>query len=184
MKPYAELECDDLNIIQNDIYNFLSDQTELGSDDYKNWQFVETKKLIISSPKLAKFFLRHRLHVKNAAVTVLYDDLPLHLDALPMVAKINIPISNTQGWVNRWYDVSTEEIAKLPKTHNQFGSEQEDVSSLDANTLRVLSEIHDLAKPIAFHSRIPHSVIKLTATKLPRIVASFTFLNDPLHLLT
>jgi hypothetical protein len=38
MKPYAELECDDLNIIQNDIYNFLSDQTELGSDDYKNWK--------------------------------------------------------------------------------------------------------------------------------------------------
>ena len=183
MKPYAELACDDLDIIQRDIYNFLLDQTDLGSDEYKNWQFIETKKLITSSPMLAKFFLRYRLYVKNAAVTVLYDDLSLHLDAPPMVAKINIPIRNTQGWVNRWYDVSAEEIAKLPKTHNQFGSEQEDVSSLDADTLPILTEIHDLSKPVAFHSRIPHSVIKLTATELPRIVASFTFINDPQHLL-
>jgi hypothetical protein len=183
MNPYAELTCDDLDIIQRDIYNFLLDQTELGAEDYKNWQFVETKKLVTSSPHLAKFFLRHRLYVKNAAVTVLYDDLPLHLDAPPMIAKINIPIRNTQGWVNRWYDVSEKEIAQLPKTQNQFGSEQEDVSSLDADTLPVLAEVYDLDKPIVFHSRIPHSVIKLTATEFPRIVASFTFVNDPQHLL-
>ena len=183
MKPYAELACDDLDIIQRDIYNFLLDQTELGSDEYKNWQFVETKKLITATPKLAKFFLRHRLYVKNAAVTVLYEDLPLHLDALPMVAKINIPIHNTQGWVNRWYAVSKETISQLPKIRNQFGSEQEDVSSLDANTLPILTEITDLNVPIVFNSRIPHSVIKLTATALPRIVASFTFINDPQHLL-
>lgn len=183
MKPYAELECDDLYIIQRDVYDFLLDQTDLGSADYKNWQFVETKKLITDIPRLAKFFLKYRLCVKDAAVTVLYDDLSLHLDALPMVAKINIPVRNTKGWVNRWYDVSAEEIAKLPKTHNQFGSEQEDASGLDANTLPVLTEIYDLDKPIVFHSRIPHSVIKLTATELPRIVASFTFVNDPQHLL-
>lgn len=183
MKPYAELDCDDLDIIQHDIYKFLLDQTELESSDFKNWQFVETKKLITSIPKLAKFFLKHRLYVKDAAVTVLYEDLPLHLDALPMVAKINIPIKNTQGWVNRWYDVSEDEIARLPKTRNQFGSEQEDVSGLDANALPILTEIHDLNTPIVFHSRIPHSVIRLTATELPRIVASFTFVNQPTHLL-
>lgn len=183
MKPYAELACDNLDIIQHDIYNFLLDQTELGSEDYKNWQFVETKKLITSSLSLAKFFLKHKLYVKNAAVTVLYDDLSLHLDAPPMTAKINIPIKNTQGWANRWYDLSEEQISQLPKTRNQFGNEQEDVSGLDANTLPVLTELHDLSTPIAFHSRIPHSVIKLTATALPRIVASFTFVNDPIHLL-
>lgn len=183
MKSYAELVCNDLDIIQDNIYNFLLDQTELGSEDYKNWQFVETKKLITATPRLAKFFLNHRLYVKNAAVTVLYEDLPLHLDAPPMVAKINIPIRNTQGWVNRWYNISRETISHLPKTHNQFDSKQEDISSLDANTLPILTEIHDLATPIVFNSRIPHSVIKLTATKLPRIVASFTFINDPQHLL-
>jgi hypothetical protein len=183
MNPYVELPCDELDIIQNDIYNFLIEHTELGSSNFKNWQFVDTKKLITSTPRLAKFFLKYRLYVKNAAVTVLYEDLPLHLDSPPMVAKINIPIKNTQGWVNRWYDVSEEEIAQLPKTHNQFGSEQEDVSGLDINTLPILTEVHDLNTPIVFHSRIPHSVINLTATELPRIVASFTFINQPIHLL-
>jgi hypothetical protein len=125
MKPYAELECDDLGIIQRDIYNFLLDQTELGSSDYKNWQFLETKKLISATPRLAKFFLKYKLYIRNAAVTVLYEDLPLHLDEPPMVAKINIPIKNTQGWVNRWYDVSKEVIEQLPKIHNQFGNEQD-----------------------------------------------------------
>jgi len=38
-------------------------------------------------------------------------------------------------------------------------------------------------KAIVFHSRIPHNVINLTATELPRIVASFTFVNQPIHLL-
>jgi len=183
MKPYTELECDDLDIIQRDIYNFLLDQTELGSTDYKNWQFLETKKLITATPRLAKFFLKYGLYIRNAAVTILYEDLSLHLDELPVVAKINIPIHNTQGWVNRWYDVSAEEIANLPKTHNQFGSEQEDLSGLDINALPILTEIYDMSKPLVFNSRIPHSVIKLTATELPRIVASFTFINDPQHLL-
>lgn len=183
MKPYLELECDDLDSIQRSVCEFLADQTKLGSPEYKNWQFIDTKQLIIAVPKLAKFFLKYKLYVKNAAVTVLYEDLPLHLDAPPMVAKINIPIQNTQGWVNRWYDVSQEEIAQLPKAYNQFGNEQEDVSSLDASMLPVLAEIHDLSTPVVFHSRIPHSVNKLTVTELPRIVASFTFINDPRHLL-
>lgn len=182
MKPYTELICDDLDIIQHNIYNFLLDQPEPESE-YKNWRFVDAKKLITTSPRLAKFFLKHKLYVKNAAVTVLYEDLPLHLDALPMIAKVNIPILNTQGWVNRWYDVSDETIAQLPKTQNQFGSEQEDVRGLDPNVLPTLTEIHDLNTPIVFNSRIPHSVLKLTATELPRIVASFTFINDPTHLL-
>jgi len=183
MKPYVKLECDELDIIQNDIYDFLLNETELGSAEFENWQFVTTKKLMSTTPRLAKFFLKHKLYVRNASVTVLYKDLSLHLDTLPMIAKINIPIRNTQGWVNRWYEVSEEKIAQLPKTQNQFGDEQEDVSSLDVNKLSVLDEIYDLDTPIVFHSRIPHSVIKLTADVLPRIVASFTFVNQPLHLL-
>ena len=183
MKAYTELECDDLDIIQNDIYNFLLDQTDLGSDDFKNWQFVETKKLITATPRLAKFFLKHRLYVRNAAVTVLYEDLVLHMDTLPVVAKINIPIRNTQGWVNRWYDLTDEEIKKLPKIKNPYGDEQEDVSGLNEEQLPILAELHDLNKPIVFHSRVPHSVKKLTAKELPRIVASFTFINEPINLL-
>ena len=183
LHTHAELECKDLDIIQSKIYDFLLTQTMLLTDGSKNWQFLDTKQLIVNIPELANFFIENKLYVRQASVTILYEDLPLHLDTLPMIAKINIPVKNTQGWVNRWYDVSEETIANLPRSHNQFGDEQEDVSSLNADTLPVLTEIYDLNKPIVFHSRIPHSVIKLTATELPRIVASFTFVNQPMHLL-
>ena len=183
MKPYAELACDNLDLIQTEIYTFLMNDTELLINGEKNWQFLDAKKLITNSPNLIKFFLANKLYAQQAAVTLLYEDLPLHLDELPMIAKINIPIRNTKGWVNRWYELSEEEIAKLPKMKNQFGSEQENVSVLVEQELKLAAEIYDLDKPIVFHSRIPHSVIKLTPDILPRIVASFTFVNQPTHLL-
>jgi len=183
MKAYVEIECEDLDIIQSKIYNFLLNDTDLITSKATNWQFLDTKKLVTGIPELVKFFLKNKLCVQNASVTLLYEDLPLHSDALPMIAKINIPIKNTQGWVNRWYEYSDEDLAKLPRTKNQFGDDQEDVSGLDESKLKLKSEIHDLTKPIVFYSRIPHSVIKLTATELPRIVASFTFVNQPLDLL-
>jgi hypothetical protein len=116
-------------------------------------------------------------------VTILYEDLPLHLDTLPMIAKINVPIRNTQGWVNRWYEYSDAEIAKLPRIKNPFGDDQEDASVLNINDLTLAAELYNMDKVIAFHSRLPHNVINLTATELPRIVASFTFVNQPIHLL-
>jgi hypothetical protein len=183
LKPYVELECEDLENIQSKIYNFLLNDTELISSNAKNWQFLDTKKLITSIPELVKFFLKNKLYVQNASVTILYEDLPLHVDTLPMIAKINIPIRNTQGWVNRWYEYSDAEISKLPRMKNPFGDDQEDVSILNIEDLKLAAELYDMDKVIAFHSRIPHNVIKLTQTTLPRIVASFTFISQPLHLL-
>jgi hypothetical protein len=183
LKPYVELECEDLEIIQSKIYNFLLNDTELISSDAKNWQFLDTKKLITSIPELVKFFLKNKLYVQNASVTILYEDLLLHIDTLPMIAKINIPIRNTQGWVNRWYELSNDEIAKLPHIKNPFGDDQEDTSVLNINDLTLAAELYNMNKAIAFHSRIPHNVINLTATELPRIVASFTFVKQPIHLL-
>ena len=183
MKPYTELVCDNLDLIQTEIYDFLINNTELLVNGKKNWQFLDTKMLMSNSPNLVKFFLANKLYVRQASVTLLYEDLPLHLDELPIVAKINIPVRNTKGWVNRWYELSKEEIDKLPKMKNQFGIEQENVGILDEKQLKLQAEIYDIDKPIVFHSRIPHSVIKLTATHLPRIVACFTFIKDPQHLL-
>jgi hypothetical protein len=183
MKPYVELICDNLTAIQDEIYTFLINDTKLLADGKKNWQFLDTKKLINNSPNLTKFFLANKLYVQQASVTLLYEDLSLHLDELPMIAKVNIPVRNTKGWVNRWYKLSEEEIAKLPKMKNQFGSEQENVSVLAEQELVLAAELYDLNNPIVFHSRIPHSVIKLTPDVLPRIVASFTFINQPTHLL-
>jgi len=44
------------------------------------------------------------------------------------------------------------------------------------------SESKDLDTPIVFNSRMPHEVVKIDGTS-PRIIASFTFTNEPTELL-
>jgi hypothetical protein len=45
----------------------------------------------------------------------------------------------------------------------------------------IIDEVLNLDTPIIFNSQIAHSVDKLDdSTSLPRIVASFTFFNEPL----
>jgi hypothetical protein len=68
-----------------------------------------------------------------------------------VIAKINFPVSNTTGWANRWY-INNELVA----------------------------ELLDMAQPIVFNSQIEHSVEQTTTAEVPRIVASFTFHNEPL----
>jgi len=80
--------------------------------------------------------------------------LPRHIDQLTVVAKMNFPVINTKGWANRWYVDN-----------------------------KLVAELQDMPTPLVFNSQIEHSVERTTAIKIPRIVASFTFYNEPLHLL-
>ena len=91
-------------------------------------------------------------------------------------------MSNTKGWANRWYSVSEEELASCEKITNQFGNQVELLSSIPATSFKLVAEILDLAKPIVFNSRIPHEVVRIDGAT-PRIIASFTFFNEPLDLL-
>jgi hypothetical protein len=120
------------------------------------WHFVNCKELINAVPELMQFFQIHKLVPRHAAVTIIENDthLPKHIDELPVVAKINFPVHNTTGWANRWY--------------------QNDV---------LVAELLDMNQPIVFNSQIMHSVEKTTATEPGRIVASFTFHNEPLDYL-
>jgi hypothetical protein len=52
-----------------------------------------------------------------------------------------------------------------------------------SSCLPEIDRIDNLDKIIAFNSRIPHSVLKNTPATLPRIVASLTFINQPMELL-
>jgi len=186
MNPYIELEWDPdtLSIISANIYKFL--QTELTTNGAIGWQFVDCKKLLKQNPELLQFFMKYKLIPKDAAVTILTEtgQLPLHMDELPVIAKINIPVINTLGWVNQWYSISDNDLKNCPTTINQFGKEVEDLRKLPAELFTLAAEIHDLNKVIVFNSRIPHVVNKTTATTTPRIIASFTFHNEPLDLLT
>ena len=155
MKCYTILPTDNIHIISQGIYNYLQAQDLLTTEKY-GWNFIDCKKLLHAVPQLLEFFHQHNLIPRHAAITIATNNnhLPLHVDELPVVAKINLPVINTQGWANRWY---------------QDG--------------KLIAELLDMDQPIVFNSQIAHSVEKITAVTLPRIVASFTFYNEPLDLL-
>ena len=184
MKSFKELECNNVDEIAIGIYEFLNKHTELLSSGATGWQFLDHRSLLTFVPALVKFFSRHKLVVNSASVVILTEtgQLPLHIDELPVVAKINFPVLNTKGWSTRWYSVSDEDLASCKKYRNQFGSLVEDLTTLPESRLEFLCEVNDLAQPIVFNSRIPHKVVRVDGAA-PRIIASFTFLNEPRHLL-
>ena len=153
MKCYVEFPCEDIEIISAKIYDFLqkhADITRFG------WQFIDCKSVIKHVPELMLFFKKHNLLPRHAAITTIEtnEHLPRHIDELPVIAKLNLPVINTKGWINRWY------------VDNQ-----------------VVAEYADMTNPIVFNSQIEHSVEKIDPEHLPRIIASFTFYNEPLDLL-
>jgi len=153
MKCFAEISCDTVEQISKEIYDFLLQHTALIKNPVIGWNFIDRRALLQNSPNLVNFFKELKLKPRDAAVTILTDDgqLPRHIDEPPVIAKLNFPVVNTYGWVNRWY-------------------KDDDV----------IDEIQDLDRPIIFNSQIPHSVDKISANNLPRIIASFTFYNEPL----
>lgn len=156
MKCYATLPVDNMHVISQGIYHYLQTHSDvLTSTDY-GWHFIDCKKLLSTVPELLDFFRQLNLIPRHAAVTVITNDthLPKHIDEPPVIAKINLPVINTQGWANRWYQGD-----------------------------KLIAELLDMDQPIVFNSQIAHSVEKLTAIEMPRVVASFTFYNEPLDLL-
>lgn len=153
MKCYVELMCDNVETISDQINQYVIEKTDILNTSSYGWHFINCKELLNSAPALLEYFNINKLMPRHAAITMVTEShhLPKHIDELPVVAKINFPVLNTTGWVNRWFDGD-----------------------------KVIAELFDQKAPIVFNSQIPHSVDKTTATELPRLVASFTFYNEPL----
>jgi hypothetical protein len=153
MKCYAELTCNDVDAISDQIYQYIANNTDILNTTKFGWHFIDCRALLNHAPSLTNFFKVKKLLPRHAAITIVTesDHLPLHVDEPPVVAKINFPVRNTTGWVNRWFD------------HDE-----------------VIAELYDLKQPIVFNSQIAHSVEKILETTLPRLVASFTFYNEPI----
>lgn len=153
MKCYVELPCSNVKAISEQIYQFLLENTDILNTTTYGWHFIDCNMLLNSAPDLLDYFKTNKLVPRHAAVTVVTDSTHLarHIDEKPVIAKINFPVINTTGWANRWY----------------------------SNDI-MIAELLDMTQPIVFNSQIEHSVERTTAIKVPRIVASFTFHNEPL----
>ena len=156
MKSYVELKCENMLSISQGIYKFLQTQTNILILNQSGWHFVDCPTLLKFVPELAEYFQQLKLYPRHSAVTIVKDNssLPRHADEPPVIAKINMPVLNTKGWSNRWFDGD-----------------------------QIIDELVGQDQPIVFNSQIPHSVVQFGKVEVPRIVASFTFHNEPLELL-
>jgi len=156
VKSYIELKCENMSVISQGIYKFLQTHTNILISNQPGWHFIDCPTLLKSVPELAEYFQQLKLYPRHSAVTIVEDDdsLPLHVDEPPVIAKINMPVLNTKGWSNRWFDGD-----------------------------QIIAELVSQDQPVVFNSQIPHSVVQFGEVETPRIVASFTFHNEPLELL-
>ena len=184
MRAYYELPYNNTEIISVQVLDYPKHQTSLLVDKPKiPWNFLDRNTVLDACPELLAFFKLHKLVPRDISVTICYEDLELHYDAPPVVAKINFPVLNTANSVNRWYTISDADYASLPWVSDGQGSLHEDIKSLSKEKLIIFDEYSGMTSPIVFHSRIPHEVILLENATTPRIVLSCTFHNEPIHYL-
>lgn len=159
MKCFYILECKELEKISNELYTFLDKKELLKKSNLQFWNFLNKKELfdlLTSSPVLTEWFTKLKLRVREGSFTVWNDRIQTspHVDAPPVIAKINIPVLNTKNTYNIWYDENQNEIARVECIH-----------------------------PIVLRSNILHTVEVSKEALLPRIQFSFCFYDEPLNYL-
>ena len=182
LKPYAIIDCPVQSIIQAKTVEFLTTSTDLFErKDLKLWNKIDTLALIRAVPELPEFYSSIGLKLREVAITVWNSnkDVPLHVDELPVTAKINFPILNTEHTYNRWYTVPEDLMNSVDPVINQFGSAYYDLESVDLSKCTLVAETQTL-QPMVFNSQIPHCIHITEQAKFPRIVMPCTFFKEPI----
>lgn len=167
MKAFKELTCYSITAIQQEVLTHLASY-----DLVEGWNDIDESTCLHSCPSLMKYLKERKLAPRDIACTYLTDHLDLHVDAKPVVAKLNIPIQNCVGNINYWYD---EDISYRRTKKDKFNRDVPDLTGWVANTEIITHQF--FTKPIVFNSQIPHGV-KISYG--PRIVLSMTFFNEPI----
>ena len=188
MKPFYVLDCDPelQETISNRTVEFLRTETDLFDDlDSRSlWNKLDTRALVRAVPELVRYFQTFGLKLKEVAVTVCNSkkNANLHIDELPVTAKINFPILNTKGSRNLWYSVPEELMSQVDPIINKFGSVYYDLASVDLDKCKKIAEV-EINKPVVFNSQLPHMIEMSNCQAFPRLVLTCMFFNEPVDFL-
>jgi hypothetical protein len=188
LKPYHQLECpDDLQkIIADKTVDFLKTKTDFFTrlDELSLWNKLNSLDFIQHVPELVKYFQGFNLKLKEVALTVCNSntDVGLHIDELPVVAKINFPILNTQGSRNLWYHVPKELMDTVTPVINIFGYAFYNLENINLDKCTKISDV-EVLKPVVFNSQIPHMIEMSRCKEFPRLVLTCMFFNEPVDFL-
>lgn len=187
MKCYHQLECDWLSDIQSQslgylqsLYNF-QDQQSLATD---LWLKIDTRSFVTQVPALITWFRSMKLSIRETALTVVNDKngVGLHIDELPVTAKINVPLCNYQGTTNEWWSVPDCLMSSIAPVINKFGQAYYNLSSIDLDQCRLRDSIQ-MTGPIVFNSQIPHRIVPGSGASFPRVVLTCMFMQEPIQYL-
>ena len=160
MKSYHVLECANQKQIANELHLFLLKENRvLEKDNLKFWNFLNKKQLfncLKECAALSHWFETLGLKVREGSFTVYNNEIKTspHVDAPPVVAKINFPVCNTTDTYNVWFDENKKEIDRV-----------------------------ECIKPIVLRSDILHTVEIGKLAQFPRIQMSFCFYKEPIDYL-
>jgi len=148
------------------------------------WNKVNTVDLIRATPALIEYCKTMGLKIREVALTTVHKrvDTDLHIDELPITAKMNIPIHNTRNSFNRWYRIPKEMLEATDPIVNEFGKKYYRFTEVDYSKLDMIDEL-ELTRPVIFNSQMAHNIIIGKDCELPRVVLACTFFNEPLQYL-
>jgi hypothetical protein len=185
MKCFYKLPCEQLNDIQQETLDYLTNHTALLSKDSKQlWNKINTADYIKHCPTLLKYCRSLDLKIKEVAFTIVWESTKtnLHIDELPVVAKINFPILNTQGSTNSWYEIPNELFQQYSPVVNAFNQKFYPFDNINLTACELLAET-ELDQPMVFNSQIPHLIKMPDDAVFPRVVMPVMFFNEPTHYL-
>jgi hypothetical protein len=160
MKSYHVLECANQKQISNELHLFLLKENRiLEKDNLKFWNFLNKKELfncLKECAALSHWFETLGLKAREGSFTVYNNEIKTspHIDAPPVVAKINFPVCNTTDTYNVWFDENKKEIDRV-----------------------------ECINPIVLRSDILHTVEIGKLAQFPRIQMSFCFYKEPIDYL-
>jgi hypothetical protein len=188
LKPFHILPCDPelQQTISDRVVTFLQNQTDLfvDLDSRSLWNKIDTRALVFAVPELVGYFRTFGLKLKEVAVTVCNSNknAGLHIDELPVVAKINFPILNTKDSQNLWYRVPEDLMKQVDPIINEFGSAFYNLSAVDLAQCKLIGSV-EILKPVVFNSQLPHMIDMSKCNKFPRLVLTCMFFNEPVDFL-
>jgi hypothetical protein len=182
MKPYSKLDCPEQSIISNKVVEYLKCHSDFFEDrPFHLWNKVNTVTLLKAVPEISIFFKSIGLTIREISITVVnqYQDVGLHIDELPVTAKVNFPILNTKNTFNQWYEVPKVILQTQKPMINQFGTAYYNLQNVDLSKCKKIDEF-ELLQPVVFNSQIPHRIHITPDATLPRLVMPCTFFNEPI----
>jgi hypothetical protein len=187
LKPYHQLDCaDDLQkIISEKTIDFLKTRHDILNVTRPSlWNKLDTAEFVRAVPELLQYFKTFKLQLREVAFTICVsnENAGLHIDELPVVAKVNFPILNTQHSQNLWYKVPDRLMAQVKPIVNQFGSAYYNLSEIDLDQCQLIASV-EVLKPIVFNSQIPHMIDMSKCQSFPRVVLTCMFFNEPVDFL-